>query len=211
MYKLILLLILAPHLTFAQQLSENGRPINELDGNNHKTGFWKLTDPNRGISVSGMADGDTRLSDANYFEAGKLVMSQPNDSTLIFYENSRRIHARFVDKRLVAEDGTELHAKYRDTYFRVSEIRPMFYGGQQALIKYLERDLKKIAAKHQGRVVVKFTINANGFVEKPTVISTNNENLREQATNLIKNLPRWQPGLQGGRFVRAQLSLPIIF
>lgn len=85
----------------------------------------------------------------------------------------------------------------------------MFYGGQQALIQYLERDLKKIAAKHQGRVVV--TITANGFVEKPTVISTNNENLREQATNLIKNLPRWQPGFQGGRFVSAQLTLPIIF
>lgn len=105
MYKFILFLILAPHLASAQHLSENGRPINELDANNQKTGFWKLTDPDREISVSGMADGDPRLSDANYFEAGKLVMSQPNDSTLIFYENAQRIHARFVDKRLVAKTG----------------------------------------------------------------------------------------------------------
>jgi len=47
---------------------------------------------------------------------------------------------------------------------------------------------------NRGSVVVRFTIDTNGYVKKVRVDNTNNYKLNNEAKCLVKSMPRWQPG-----------------
>ena len=84
------------------------------------------------------------------------------------------------------------------------------------LMKYLAKNIKypRISQDNgsQGRVFVRFVVNADGSVQNVHVIkSSGDKYLDEEAIRVVEAMPKWQPGKQAGRAVRCWFTLPVNF
>lgn len=98
---------------------------------------------------------------------------------------------------------------------QISEVLPEFPGGQAALLSYLRKNVNyPVAAQEsgiQGRVIVQFVVNRDGSVTDAAVIRSVSPVLDREAVRVILSMPRWKPGMQSGRPVRATYALPVSF
>ena len=98
---------------------------------------------------------------------------------------------------------------------RVKSSNPVFVGGMEALIDYLDETcLYPEAAREagvEGTVKVKFRVNAEGKIENAQVIESLGHGCDEEALRLIENMPEWVPGHQGPVKVKASVILGINF
>lgn len=94
--------------------------------------------------------------------------------------------------------------------FIVVERMPEPRGGMAAIynrVRYPEIARK---AGIEGRVVVQFIVDESGNVVNPTVIRGIGGGCDEAAINAVKGV-KFTPGMQGGRAVKVQFQLPIVF
>ncbi|MBR7012312.1 MAG: TonB family protein [Muribaculaceae bacterium] len=93
--------------------------------------------------------------------------------------------------------------------------RPQFRGGNAALIKYLNGNIKyppqAIKDSIQGRVVVKMLIDPQGYVSEVEVVRSVREDLDQEAVRVAKSLPRFSPGREYGKAVSMWYTLPVTF
>ena len=86
-------------------------------------------------------------------------------------------------------------------HIRVEKM-PEFPGGQEALNRYLVRNIKYplLAQENgiQGRVVCQFVVNSDGSIVDISVVRGVEESLDKEAIRVIKSMPKWTPGRQGG-------------
>lgn len=102
------------------------------------------------------------------------------------------------------------------TIFVVVENNPEFPGGEAALFKYLNENIKYpvIAQENgiQGRVTCQFVINSDGSIVDIVVArSSGDASLDKEAVRVIKNMPKWKPGRQRNKPVRVRFTLPVNF
>ena len=99
-------------------------------------------------------------------------------------------------------------------HIRVEKM-PEFPGGQEALNRFLVRNIKYplLAQENgiQGRVVCQFVVNSDGSIVDIAVVRGVEESLDKEAIRVIKSMPKWTPGRQGGKSVRVKYTLPIRF
>lgn len=102
-----------------------------------------------------------------------------------------------------------------DEVFEVVEKMPMFPGGDEALMKYLGKNIKytRMAQDRgvQGTCVIEFVVNKDGSVVDPVVLKKLDPDLDNNALEVVKKMPKWQPGLQRGKPVRVKYRLPVAF
>ena len=102
-----------------------------------------------------------------------------------------------------------------DNLFAVVETMPKFPGGDVALIKFLNNNLKYpfLAEKNriQGRVICQFIVNVDGSISDMIVVGGVDANLEKEAIRVMKLMPKWSPGKQIGKAVRVKYTLPLIF
>lgn len=99
--------------------------------------------------------------------------------------------------------------------FVVAEKMPSFPGGQQALMKYLNENIRYpiIAQENgvQGRVIVQFTVRKDGTIDDVKVVRSADPSLDKEAVRLVKSMPNWEPGKQRGKAVHCKFTVPIVF
>jgi periplasmic protein TonB len=120
--------------------------------------------------------------------------------------------------------------------YEVAEHQAEFTGGLAAFFKYLDTNIKLPAAAQKlrvdGRAFLSFIVNTDGSIAKVTIIRNTYfkrlddgktaeldaeqdkaviEALNAEATRVIKAMPTWKPGRQGGQAVRSVFSMPINF
>ena len=95
-------------------------------------------------------------------------------------------------------------------FFKVVEQMPELKGGLEGImtkIKYPEEARQKSI---EGRVYVQFIVNEQGDVEDAKVIRGIGGGADEEALRVVRQA-KFEPGMQRGRPVRVQYSLPIFF
>ena len=97
-----------------------------------------------------------------------------------------------------------------DDFFVVVEQMPQLRGGLAALQRKVSYPEMARRAGIEGRVTVQFIVNEQGRVENPRVIRGIGGGCDEEALKAVQNA-RFTPGMQRGRPVRVQYSLPIVF
>lgn len=75
-------------------------------------------------------------------------------------------------------------------------------------VKYPEEAIK---AGIEGRVIVKFTVMEDGSIDSARIFKGVAPLLDEEAVRVVKEMPRWKPGMQEGKAVRVYFTLPIQF
>ncbi|MEP1307164.1 MAG: energy transducer TonB [Balneola sp.] len=94
--------------------------------------------------------------------------------------------------------------------FVVVENMPELKGGQAGLQKRVNYPQVAIRAGIEGRVTVQFVVNENGDVVNPRVIRGIGGGCDEEALRVVRSA-KFSPGMQRGRPVQVQMSLPILF
>jgi protein TonB len=99
--------------------------------------------------------------------------------------------------------------------FIIVEEMPTFPGGESALMKFIYDNIQyPQAAKDKGtsgKVTLRFAVMADGTVSQTTVLRGVDPDLDNEAMRVIKMLPAWKPGKQGGKPVNVWYSVPVIF
>lgn len=94
------------------------------------------------------------------------------------------------------------------------EQMPQFPGGPAELLKYIAKNLKYpiIAQENgiQGKVILRFVVNAKGYVEDIKVLRSLDPYCDKEAVRVVKSLPQWIPGKQNGRNVPVYYTCPIV-
>ena len=104
----------------------------------------------------------------------------------------------------------------KSTIFTFVEIMPSFPGGEEALAKFLQKNLRypRMAQESsiEGRVFVQFVVNTDGRIsDVQTVGGVKGAGLEEEAIRVVKMMPNWKPGKQNREPVMVRFNLPIGF
>jgi periplasmic protein TonB len=99
--------------------------------------------------------------------------------------------------------------------FVVVEEMPMYPGGQEALLAYIGEHTQypEVAKENniQGKVIVRFCVTSKGGVDKVEILKGVDPELDKEAIRVVKTLPTFKPGKQGGKPVPVWFMVPINF
>jgi protein TonB len=122
--------------------------------------------------------------------------------TAIFHCN---LYAQKIDTQITDNDKI---------YTTPVEVMPEYRGGIERLynrlqhIRYLFLDRMK---NIEGKVWVSLVIEKDGSVNNVKMLRGLTEEQDKEVIRVVKNLQRWKPGMQDGKPVRVQYTLPIDF
>jgi len=115
-------------------------------------------------------------------------------------------------------DGTEVEpvtTPASSEPFVAVEKMPEFTGGQAALLRYLQKNLRypgsALAAGVGGRVFMSFVVGADGSISEVTILKGLGYGLDEEAQRVVRQMPAWVPGYQSKHAVPVRFTLPITF
>ncbi|TSD63884.1 TonB family protein [Inquilinus sp. KBS0705] len=99
--------------------------------------------------------------------------------------------------------------------FMAVEQQPTFPGGQIAFEKYIAKNIKYPTkareSKTEGRVIITFVVEKDGSLSDFKVVRGLGNGTDEEALRVLQQSPNWKPGVQNGRLVRVQYTIPINF
>lgn len=100
--------------------------------------------------------------------------------------------------------------------FQLIEVKPSFNGGDaNEFSKWVNSQLIYPTTQKkqgiQGRVILQFTIKADGSVADVHVINGVDSELDKEAVRVVSNSPKWKPGTSKGKPVDVLYIFPIIF
>jgi len=99
--------------------------------------------------------------------------------------------------------------------FVVVEEMPMFPGGEPALLAFISEHTQypEVAKENniQGKVIVRFCVTSKGGVDKVEILKSVDPELDKEAIRVVKTLPAFKPGKQGGKPVPVWFMVPINF
>ncbi len=91
-----------------------------------------------------------------------------------------------------------------------------FPGGGKGWQRFVEREINKYIddltdAGFSGTVVIQFIVDREGNVSDVVALSNGHTKLAEIAIKAIKQGPKWTPGVQNGKYVKAYRKQPVTF
>ncbi|MDD3741237.1 MAG: energy transducer TonB, partial [Bacteroidales bacterium] len=95
------------------------------------------------------------------------------------------------------------------------EDKPVFPGGYEALIKFIEENTNYPESEDNldasVKILVSFVIDTAGYVTNVNVLKGLNPEYDTEAVRVIKMLPRWTPGKLNGKPVNVSFVYPVDF
>lgn len=99
--------------------------------------------------------------------------------------------------------------------FVVVEEMPSFPGGDIELLRFINENINypELAKENniQGKVILRFCVTYKGTVDQVSIVRGVDPTLDQEAVRVVKMLPLWKPGKQGGKPVNVWYSLPVSF
>jgi len=92
--------------------------------------------------------------------------------------------------------------------------RPEFIGGDKALMKYLQNNIKRPNSgysQEDNLVKVVFVIDTEGKIESAELLKSAGNPYDSEALRVVKNMPKWKPGKHGDKPAKFRMILPIRF
>ena len=103
----------------------------------------------------------------------------------------------------------------KNQVFITVEQNPEFAGGMNALLKFLQKNLRyptpAVNANVMGKVYMQFVVGQDGNISKVDILKGIGFGCDEEAQRVVKLMPKWSPGRQSGRAVAVKFTLPISF
>lgn len=114
----------------------------------------------------------------------------------------------------IAEEVEEIEKEENEPFYVVEEM-PMFPGGDAAIQAYIGENVvyPEVAKENniQGRVIVKFCVTPTGQVDQVSILKGVDPELDTEVIRVVRTLPRFKPGKQGGKPVPVWHTIPVFF
>ena len=117
----------------------------------------------------------------------------------------------------ITHAGTILNidtGKLNKTFTAVEKV-PEYPGGVSGLSKDITKNLKYPDVARligiNGRIILSFVVDRDGKMVEVTPINCIGAGCESEAVKTLQSLKTWQPGIQKGKPVRVQYSIPINF
>jgi protein TonB len=141
---------------------------------------------------------------------------KPEDMKQMMTADQAQVEVKNEEVTAVAEVQEEVKEEEAPVeVFVVVEEMPTFPGGDAELMKFINSNIvyPEIAKENniQGRVILRFCVTYKGAVDQVTVLKQVDPALDNEAIRVIKMLPAWKPGKQGGKPVNVWYSVPVTF
>ena len=85
----------------------------------------------------------------------------------------------------------------------------------KALLKYFADNIRYPAVAREngieGKVVIRFVVDKDGTITMPEALRKVGGGCTEEALRVLKSMPEWKAGRQGGRFVKVLFTVPVSF
>lgn len=99
--------------------------------------------------------------------------------------------------------------------FMVVEQMPEYPGGIKECLKFLGSHIrypeKAMKDGIEGRVIAQFVVEADGTVSNPKIVRSVSPELDEETIRIINSMPKWKPGMQRGKAVKVNYTIPVTF
>ena len=113
------------------------------------------------------------------------------------------------------DEGEDEEIVFDDKIYSTAELQhlPGFPGGKAGLSAYMSRNMKIPPSVRKrgvtGKIYVGFVIGKDGKVTDVTILRGLTPAMDKEAVRVVKNMPAWDPGYNGGIAVKVRQSLPI--
>lgn len=119
----------------------------------------------------------------------------------------------FTDAIVGEVDDEEIEGEV--AIIQVVEVDPEFPGGMDSLYAWIARNTNyPLLARENnidGTVYIQFVVEKDGSISTAHVLRDIGFGCGEEALRVVNNMPKWKPGRQRGKPVRARYTLPIRF
>ena len=96
-----------------------------------------------------------------------------------------------------------------------AEIMPEYPGGEDAMMAFIRNNLRYPAYETevgiQGKAIVGFVVDEKGKISDVKVVRSVSRGIDQESMRVIKLLPKFSPGMQGGRPVKVKFIIPMDF
>jgi TonB family protein len=125
----------------------------------------------------------------------------------------------FLTVNIKAQIPPELYDLLEDKdttnlYFTL-EQNPEFSGGRDKLVEFYQNNLYYPTSARingtEGTVYVMFIVELNGKLTNIKATNLVSRDINKSAERLVKRMPKWNPGQQGGKEVRGLFVLPVTY
>ena len=99
--------------------------------------------------------------------------------------------------------------------YEAPEVMPEYPGGVPKLMEFLSANVRYPVeaqkSKIEGRSVIGFVVEGDGSISNISVTRGSYHLLDDEAIRVVKEMPKWKPGMIKGKPVRVKFNLPIYF
>jgi len=157
------------------------------------------------------------VQQAQYVPPVVVDSVKPEDNMQLMTVDQAQIE---VKNENVIEEVVQIAAEVQEAepeqeVFYVVEESPMFPGGDAEIQRYIGENVvyPEVAKENniQGRVVLKFCVTETGGVDLVSILKGVDPELDAEVIRVVKTLPKFKPGKQGGKPVRVWYTIPILF
>ena len=110
---------------------------------------------------------------------------------------------------------TQMVSDDSEVYTGAVEVMPEYPGGTTAMFEFIQKNVKyPESAKDkglEGKVYVQFVVEKDGSLSSFQVLRGVSDEIDAEAIRVLKMMPKWKPGMQDGKPVRVQFTMPFNF
>lgn len=202
---------------------------NSFQTNNHKavTGNVNLSVNEFNTLPNILLANLSTMSDDKILETGGMLYLEAtangetctlkNDKKLQLYfpyQGTKKEMQLFYGTTKTDEVNWELAEENVGFVCTVSEVKPMYPGGDIAMKAFINKELKYPALAEEkgikGRVIVRFMVAEDGSLLNMRASGAHSL-LCKEAIRVVSKMPKWQPAQSSGSAVSTTLSLPFTF
>jgi len=142
--------------------------------------------------------------------------SQLSELSIVGYKPKTTNKNETLNEVVISSDEGNTNAQGEKVFDFVSlEQQPSFPGGMQQFYEYLKTSVKypkeAFENKIEGKVFLSFVVETDGSLTDIMVERKLGSGTDEEAVRVLKESPRWIPGVQDGKKVRVKYNIPISF
>ena len=112
-------------------------------------------------------------------------------------------------------EGPKTQPKVQAEIIDFPDVEAGFPGGAAAMQKWINDNIDypqtAIEMGDQGRVFLSFVVEVDGAITGVKIERGVTDDLDREAKRVVRKMPKWVPGEQGGKAVRTRCRLPISF
>lgn len=151
-------------------------------------------------------------SDYRYFESTVVNNATDKDSEYIAQDSVDESISNLNSNRAKIKKHVHQKKHNDEKVYEVVEQMPSFPGGQEALMTYINNNIKyPDEVCGQGRVIVSFVVEKDGSITNATIRRSVDPAFDREALRVISSMPKWIPGKNNGRNVRVRFNVPVQF